>query len=100
MPRSEVYSWRLSPALKEALEEAAREANQSLASLLEDMAEGWLAEGRPGKAKDEQREQERLRARAQPFIGSFGGGDPERATQARERLRAQLSDRHRARPSP
>lgn len=90
MPKTEVYSWRLSPALKEALEAAAREEEKSLASLLEAVAEDWLAQARHGRDGDEARGQERMRSRALRFVGSFRGGDPQRAEQARERLRARL----------
>jgi hypothetical protein len=71
MSKSEVYSWRLSPALKTQLEAAAREEKTSVALLLERMARDWLDAHMPNDAE----EQRRLHARARAAIGtvSIGG---------------------------
>ena len=93
MSRSEVYSWRLTPALKGALEEVAREERKSVGRLLEELAEERLASA--GRSPEGgAREQERLRVRALRYVGSIRGGDPRRAKQARERVRERLA-RHR-----
>ena len=42
MAKTEVYSLRLSPHLKKALEGAARARHKSVAGLLEEIAEEWL----------------------------------------------------------
>jgi len=94
MNRSEVYSWRLSPALKGALEEASRREQKSVARLLEELAEDWLT--RRSQPGDEAGEQERLRARALRFVGALRGGDPQRAERAREKVRARLAKRRHA----
>lgn len=90
MKRSEVYSWRLSRDLKEALEEAARNARLSLSALLERAARAWL--GREA-ARPDDRAQARLHVKARRSIGSLSGGDPRRSERARERLRAKLARR-------
>jgi len=94
MKRTEVYSWRLSPALKGALEEAARREHKSVARLLEEMAEGWLT--RRSRPSDAAAEQERLRARALRFVGALHGGDPRRAERTRGNVRARLAERRQA----
>ncbi len=42
MKKSEVYSWRVGPDLKRALEDAARAERTSVAELLNRMAKAWL----------------------------------------------------------
>jgi predicted DNA-binding protein len=93
MAKSEVYSWRLSPQLKEELEQAARTGRKSMAELLTEIAETWLESSREPTAADDER-QRRLHAAALPFIGSFQGGDPDRAENARAEIRARLARRH------
>ncbi len=55
MSKSEVYSWRVTPALKAELEAAARAENTSVGVILERIARDWLNGRRPGG------EQRRLR---------------------------------------
>lgn len=74
MVKTEVYSWRLTPRLKIALEDAARQHGKSVAGLLEEIAEAWLAEQRRLNADDE-REQERRRKAAMKWVGSIDSGD-------------------------
>lgn len=95
MSRSEVYSWRLSPALKEALEEVAREERKSVGRLLEELAEERLASAERSP-EGEAREQERLRSLALRYVGSIRGGDPRRAEEARQKLRERLGRRRQA----
>lgn len=93
MSKTEVYSWRLTPGLKTALEEAAREKGKSVAKLLEEIARDWLSSSRH-RADDEEEVQRRLHAAARPFLGAFEGTDPDRATNARDLLRARLAREH------
>ena len=49
MMKSEVYSWRLSPAMKSALEEAALKEHATVSMLLERIVADWLAAHRGEK---------------------------------------------------
>ncbi len=84
---TDVYSWRLSHSLKQRLERAALEQDRSLADLLREIAEDWLART---PAEDDPRMEE-ARRRALGVIGSLTGGDPYRAERASERVRARLA---------
>jgi hypothetical protein len=92
MPRTEVYSWRLAPALKAALEEVARARGVSLSRLLEEATREWLGE-HAEEILGGDPEQERILERAMKWVGSIRGGDPERATEARTRVRERLRRR-------
>ena len=87
MNKTEVYTWRLSPVTKAALEEAARKQNRSIADLLEEIVSASL--GRSGQESDAER-QRALHARAAEFAGCLAGADSQRAEQARERVRSRL----------
>ena len=91
--KSEVYSWRLSPDLKGALEDAARRERVSISRLLERIALEWL-KTHPSAAGDDEAEQARLRAVALQFAGTIRGGDPDRAAEASKRMRELLARRH------
>jgi len=93
MPKSEVYSWRLSPRLKGELEEAARAAQKSMADLLEEIAQEWLRHFRDSNGDDAGR-QELLHEAGMKFIGSIRGDDPNRAQNARSELRKRIAQRH------
>jgi len=90
MPKTAVYSWRLEPALKQALEDAARGQNESVAELLEEISRDWLARASSADGEEEQR---RLHAAASKCFGTFAGGDPDRSTTVREKVRARLDHR-------
>ena len=92
MIKDRIYSWRLSRSLKEALEDAARVENTSVACLLDRIAGEWLARGSAGG--DDEAIQRRLHEAAAPFIGSIRGGDPNRAQEAGRRVRAGLVRKH------
>jgi hypothetical protein len=94
MSKTEVYSWRLSPDLKAALEEAARDENVSIAELLERAVVEWLARVSSEKRRGEETREQRLRASALRFAGAIAGGDRSRARYARDRVRARLRKRH------
>ena len=91
--KSEVYSWRLSPDLKEDLEEAARRERVSVARLLERIAREWL-KARAAAAGDDEAEQERLRAVAMQFVGTLRSGDPHLSEKVSERMREDLLKAH------
>jgi hypothetical protein len=81
MSKSEVYSWRVTPALKTKLEAAARAEKIPLSALLERIAEGWLKTHMgPGDAA----EQKRVRAALMACAGTIEG-DGISATNARVR---------------
>lgn len=93
MPRkSEVYTWRVSSAMKASLEEAARNTNRSVARLLDEIVSERLdATGQTGDAEMEN--QRRLHVRAARFAGRFSGTDPVRSEKAKGRVRARLTKR-------
>jgi hypothetical protein len=92
MAKDDVYSWRLSRARKSALEEAARAEQTTVSELLERATDEWI-HARTTRVGSDDVEQRRLRAGAARFIGVLHGGDPDRARQARVRLRAKLTRR-------
>jgi hypothetical protein len=87
--KTAVYSWRVSVETKGALEEEARERGESLAELLDQIAKDWLQTQRAANA-DDLRLEERLRARATRAFGVISGGNPDRASGARDDLRRRL----------
>ncbi len=91
MKKSEVYSWRLSPETKEALEDRARGEGTSMAKLLDRIVGGWLEQQ---TADEEATEQRRLHAAAAKTIGTIRGGDPTRAERASELVRAKLREKY------
>ena len=93
MIKSEVYSWRMSPELKTAIEDEARREGESLADLLERVVREWLNQRRQSSLADE-REQERIRAAAMKAIGSIAGTDTTRSRRVRELVRARLEKKH------
>ena len=92
MEKTEVYSWRLDPDLKGALELAARAQGTSVSRLLDRIAGEWLR--RKGESRAAQEEQEQVRTRAMRLVGSIQGKGPRRAREASERVRALLVRKH------
>jgi len=90
--KSEVYSWRLSPDLKQDLEEAARRERMSVSRLLERITREWL-KARAAATGDEA-EQERLKAVALQFVGTIRGGDPDRSAEVSKRVRELLARKY------
>ena len=91
MKKSEVYSWRLDPALKAALERAARTEGVSMSELLAKIVRGWLdREYRPA----EEEQQVYVREQAMKYVGTVRGGDPKRSQQAAERARRIIRKKH------
>lgn len=93
--KSEVYSWRLDPELKGSLERAASARRSSVAALLDRIVRSWLAE--EAESADDEAVQARLHAEAAKSFGTLRGGDPRRASEASERVRQKLRERHAAR---
>jgi hypothetical protein len=93
--KSEVYSWRVAPALKASLEDAARGGRRSLADLLNEITARYL-DAQGGRDEDAG-EQSRLQARARRFAGRLRGTDPRRSTRVRSLVRGRLRRPRRAR---
>jgi hypothetical protein len=92
MSKTEVYSWRLDPDLKQRLEAAAHEEKTSVGRLLERIARDWL--GKQRRSEDEEGLQRRLRAEAEKWIGSIRSGDPHGSERVKERVRAKVIAKH------
>jgi hypothetical protein len=73
MAKTEVYSWRLSAERKRALETRARTEGKTLAQVLDQLAQEWLA--RP-LDEDDEAEQRRIHAAAAKAIGAIAGNNP------------------------
>jgi len=94
--KTEVYTWRVSPATKAGLEEAARATSRSVARLLDDIVADHLnATGHAGEAEGD--EQRRLHGRAARAMGRIESGLAKRSERTRELVRARLRRRARAR---
>jgi Mg2+ and Co2+ transporter CorA len=91
MAKSEVYSWRLSVETKSALEETARRKQSSIAELLDQIVNDWLAHQQELEA--DEAEQQRLHEAALQIIGNIRGDDPDRSSNAKTLLRAKLARR-------
>jgi len=91
--KTEIYTWRLSPAVKSRLEEAARVRRQSVAQLLDELVkEGLDHASQEGDIHDIEH-QRYLHAQARRFAGCISGGDPQRSERVRELVRARLERR-------
>jgi hypothetical protein len=98
MNKTEVYSWRLEPDLKQRLETAARAERTSLGGLLDRITRDWLAMRRLDE--DEEAMERRIRAEAAKWIGSIRGSDPTRSLRAKEIVRERIRAKHRATQRP
>jgi hypothetical protein len=91
--KTEIYTWRLSRDLKEALETEARREKVSIAVLLDRGVRELLQKDGVQGAGDEA-EQRRLHAQARKSIGAIAGVNPLRAESARSLIRERLAQRH------
>ena len=91
MSKSEVYSWRVSPELKSALEEAARAERTTVSKLLDSIVTAWLEHA--DSNGDQEAIQRRLHRAATRTLGKIHGGDPRRAERARDLVRKRLTKR-------
>src|SRR5262245_7770087 len=89
MGKTEVYSWRLDPDLRQRLREAARTEKISIGRLLDRIVREWLAK----HEAEEEALQRRLHAEARKWIGSINSGDPYGSEQVKERVRARLMEK-------
>lgn len=89
MAKSEVYSWRLSPDTKAALEEAARREHRTIGGVLHEVVDSWLRDQRRSR-RGEDAEQARLHTAVAKTFGVIRGGDPRRAERVRELVRERL----------
>lgn len=92
MHKSEIYTWRLTPVTKAALEEAARNQGRSVADLLEEIVTESLSASAHEKAAESE-QQRLLHERAAAFAGRISGTDPRRGERAKELVRARLKKR-------
>ena len=83
--KTAVYSWRLSVELKAHLEQQAREEGRSISDLLEELASEGLRMRR--SQFDDEAEQAAIRLRAAAGVGAVRGGEPTRASRARDLVR-------------
>jgi predicted transcriptional regulator len=98
MSKTEVYSWRLDPELKQRLDDAARAEKTSLGALLDRIARAWLADRRPDE--DEETIERQIRTEAAKWIGSIRGSDPTRSLRAKEIVRERIRARRPAAQRP
>lgn len=90
MNRSEVYSWRLAPDLKSALEQEAKREGRSVGALLEQIAQAWLQAQR--RLEDDAEEQKRLHEAVYKNIGGIEG-ESDWSTTVRETVRRVIRKR-------
>ncbi len=90
--KTEVYTWRIPPALKTSLEREARRRKISMAAALDLAAREWL--DKTGIASDGEEEQLRLQSSASRFLGALASANPRRAESASQTLRQRLRRRH------
>jgi hypothetical protein len=93
--KTEIYTWRVSTAVKTRLEEAARVRRRSVAELLDELVTEGLDITDRDSAADVER-QHRLHRRAGRFLGCIAGGHARRSEHVRELVRSRLN-KHRDR---
>ena len=94
MIKSEVYSWRVSPQMKRALQETARREKQSVSALLERIVNEAFRNGMRGRGEDEAILQKRLHAAGMSAIGKLRTGRSDRSKRVRELVRRGLWQQH------
>lgn len=92
MAKSEVYSWRLEPELKDALENTARRESTSVSRLLDRIVGEWLTDRAASDADEEH--QRALHAAARKTFGTVSGLGPYSAERLREIVRRRLEERY------
>jgi hypothetical protein len=93
MAKTEVYSWRLDPEIKMALESEARSEGVTVAEMLDRMATQWL-KTRKRQNGDDAAEQARLHAAVAKYAGALSGGDPYASEKVREVVRKRVRERN------
>lgn len=92
MSKSAVYSWRVDPRLKSALEDAAKLERTSLSRLLDQIASDWL--DRQPEDESEEETQNRLHREARKCFGTLTDADPYLAEQSSQRVRQIIREKH------
>ena len=93
MAKTEVYSWRVDPQTKMALESEARSQGMTLAGVLDRIAKQWL-EMQKQQNGDDEAEQARLHAAAAKCFGTLSRGDPRGSEKVSETVRKRLEERY------
>jgi len=93
MAKTEVYSWRVDPQIKMALESEARSQGTTLAEVLDRIAKQWL-EMQKKQNGDDEAEQARLHAAAAKCVGTLSMGDPRGSEKVRETVRKRLEEHY------
>ena len=93
MSKTEVYSWRLDPDLKQRLEAEARAGKTSVGALLDRIVREWFGQG--PRNEDDDALQRRLHEEADKWIGSINSGDPYGSERVKERVHAKIIAKHR-----
>ena len=93
MAKTEVYSWRVDPKIKMALEDEARTQGESVAQVLDKITKQWL-EKRKRRNGDEETEQARLHAAAAKCFGTLSGGAPTDSENVSALVRKRLLERY------
>ena len=97
MAKSEVFSWRVSPDLKAALERRARQEGRSVSGLLDRVVQDWLRNGKSDA--DDEAEQARLHREAAKHFGTILRNIPSHGEAARQAIRERLRKQYeRSRP--
>jgi hypothetical protein len=91
--KTEIYTWRVSPEVKSALETEARREKVTVAALLDQLTRQWLQDRR-AKFADEAAGQAKLHAQAGKSMGKIAGDNPFRAESARILIRERLASKH------
>ena len=91
MAKTEVYSWRLAPEKKRALEGRARAQGQTISQLLDRVTEEFLASR---GNEDYEAEQRRLHKAVAKTLGTISGGNPRRSETVEQEMYKQLKRRH------
>ena len=88
--KTEVYSWRVSAALKSDLERAARKRNISIASALDIAAREWL-----GRSDTDEQERQRILHQAiSKCVGTISGTDPNRSANVSKLVREKIRKKY------
>ena len=90
--KTEIYTWRVSAAVKTRLEEAARARRQSVAQLLDELVTEGL-DSTDRDSVDDLERQQRLHRQTRQFLGCIAGGHSRRSERVRELVRSRLNRR-------
>ena len=89
--KTEVYSWRVSPELKTALEREARRRNLPVSAVLDLAVQNWL---RTGAGGEDEEKQHALHQAAGKCFGSWESHRDRGSEGVRETVRERLRRRH------